>query len=429
MMQTIYKILFEVRLLHEFYLTQQDGTVIFSKTDAADRDLFLQQFFQLSRRSINSDISYSVPDASLSFFGNHRLRLLETYSGFKIAIEVTRVTDGALTAFEPKVPLTPDASITVFVDRTGAAFDTYTNARRTTTLGGIVYLSNESTGAARTPPFLTNPVPAYDASYAYEQGELYTQAGKIKAFYPGIRTADPGLPGTAFVNETDRMVVLPSFDYTFGATDNIRRALFIIKDPAGVEVYRNTFTGDQPLQRVTLSLDPLKIKKLPHGGSTGDMLYKLTVTGDRRYKKTFPLLFLDTRSGASPWAVVNINPQPADAAFRIIDEKGLLLTRLNPDGSVNAPYPVFEVCIKSRLSYWKYVNNLGTPIKNLFPAILTAADGALMTQKPLFHSYLPVPVGGQRLPNPKPFFPLIKEGGRQSSVIIVPLSDPFPNGP
>src|SRR5690349_7541761 len=150
MTQTIYKILFEVRLLHEFYLTQEDGTVIFSKAAAADRDLFLQQFFQVGRRSINSDLGYSVPDASLPFFEDHRMRLLETYSGFRIAIEVDPATDGALTAFSPKIPFPQDTSITVFIDRSNSNIDAYTFARVKNTIGRTMYLSNENNGAAKT---------------------------------------------------------------------------------------------------------------------------------------------------------------------------------------------------------------------------------------------------------------------------------------
>src|SRR2546421_6484359 len=104
-MLTIYKILFEVRLSHEFYLTKQDGTSIFSKNLPADRTQFMKDFFENNQRSINSDISYSVPDASSRFFLDHKLKILRTYSGFKMGIEVTRMLDGVQTAFEPVVPL------------------------------------------------------------------------------------------------------------------------------------------------------------------------------------------------------------------------------------------------------------------------------------------------------------------------------------
>ncbi|HEY1214505.1 MAG TPA: hypothetical protein VGE93_12800 [Bryobacteraceae bacterium] len=431
MTKTYHKILFEVRLLHEFYLTQQDGTVIFSKAAAADRDSFLQQMFSIGRRSINRDIGYSIPDAGQSIFGDHRMHLVEAYSGFKIGIEVEPTTDGVLTAFSPKVPFPQDAAITVFIDRINENIDAYTSVRQKATIRGIGFLSNERNGPAKTAPFLTNPVPAFDGSYVYEQGELYDEAGKIKAFYTGITPADPGLPGTAFLNETDRLVVAPAFDYSFDAADNVKQAQFTITDPSAAQVYQNTFTSDTPLQKVTLNLDPTAIRKLPHGRGIDELLHQLTVTGDGGYNKTFPLIFLDAPIGELPWAAVNIAVRPADAAFQVIDDKGLLVMRLNADGSVTTPPPVFEVCIKSRLTFWQYANNLGIPIKNLYPAILTAAGNTLITQKPIFRTYLPVPVGTQRLPNPEHFSTPVLLGDRQCSVVIVPqtLADPFPKGP
>ena len=425
-MQTIYKILFEVRLLHEFYLTRQDGSVIFSGATPADRDLFLQQCFHLERRSINSDITYTVPNTA--WFQNHQLKLVPSYSGFKVGIEVKKTLDGALTAFAPRTPFPAGSGITVFIHRADSNVDTYTNARTKNTISKTWYISNEATAPGKIAPFLSNPVPVFDAAYTYEQGELYNEGGVIKSFYTGITPADPAIAGMNFLNETDRLVVSPYFDYNFETSDNVKNAVFSIRDSGGTEVYNNSFTGSDPLQRVSIRIDPLKLKKVPSGKGFDMLRHQLTVTGDGGYNRSFDLVFIDSRSGEIPWMVVNLNPRTTDA-FTLLDNKDLLVTRLNADGTVNVPHPVFDVCIKSRLSFWKYLNNEGNPIKNLYPAILSASGNGLITQKPLSHSYLPVAVGTQRLPNPKPFSSMTKEGNKLCTHIIVPLSDPFPKGP
>jgi hypothetical protein len=428
-MQTIYKILFEVRLLHEFYLTKQDGTVIFSKGTTNERELVLREFFETGKRSINNDISYSVPGAASSFFYGHKLKLLTTYSGFKIGIEVNRATDGAMTAFQPLVPLLRDSGITIFINKRNSKIDTYTNNRMNNAIKKVFYLSNESTGVAKAFPFLTNPVAAFNASYAYEQGELYSEAGKIKSFYSGILPNDPGIAGSDFLNETDRLVVTSFFNYSFDASDNIKKASFILKDNSGAEVYNNSFTSESFLQTVRIRIDPIKLNKLANGKNTNHLLYHLSVTGDGGYARTFQLIFLDSPSGEIPWAVININPIPADAAYSIIDNKGFLITRFNADGTVAIRPPVFEICVKSRLTFWRYINNKGNIIKNQFPAILTTSGNNLVTRKPMFHSYLPVPVGTQRLPNPQLFSTIKNDQAGNFSDIIVPISDTFPKGP
>jgi len=431
-MQILYKTLFEVHLLHEFYLTKQDGTSIFASATQADRTTFLLDFFSLGRRSINSDVGYSIPDAAVTFFQNHKLKLVPTYSGFKIATAVNTTTDGALIAFQPVVPLAKDAAITVFINRINSAIDSFSCTRMKNTIKKIFYLSNENVVGNKTFPFLTNPVPAKDNSYTYEQGELSLDAGAVKSFYIDSANAGQFLPvtaGTNFLNESDRLVVSSFFTYYFEATDNVKQAKFSVKDSTNTEVYKNTFSSDTNLVSASVRIDPELLKKLPDGKSLSDLLCTMTVTGDGGYNKTFQLIFLDAPPEDQPWAVVNINPQPSSAAFNIIDNNGLLITRLNADGSVAQAVPSFEVWIKSKFSFWRYLNNDGKLLKNLFPAILEQSGNNLVTQKPVNQSYLPIPLSAQRLPNPGADSLVRKEGSRQFADIIVPISDTFPMGP
>jgi len=126
-MQTIYKILFEVRLLHEFYLTNPDGSSIFGAASAAARDSFLQDYSDRNQRSINSDVDYIV--AVQQLFRNYRLKLLRTYSGFKVGIEVTPTTDSGKIAYAPVARLSRGMNIPILLTRTNADFDMYTNRR------------------------------------------------------------------------------------------------------------------------------------------------------------------------------------------------------------------------------------------------------------------------------------------------------------
>src|SRR5688500_17531488 len=112
-MTTIYKILFEVQVLHEFYLTNQDNTTILEGTAAA-RQLFLHDRFLKNARKISSDLRYAVPPSMQSVFSKYRLKLIAGYSGFKIGIEVKPVTlAGNIRAYEPVVTLPGDLDIQV----------------------------------------------------------------------------------------------------------------------------------------------------------------------------------------------------------------------------------------------------------------------------------------------------------------------------
>ena len=98
-MSTVFKILFEVKLLHEYYLTDTKGENIFDINLQADRINFLREKYVANREDINSDIGYKIPKAFETLYKNHRLKLIPSYAGFKIAIEVKaiKMPDGSTT--------------------------------------------------------------------------------------------------------------------------------------------------------------------------------------------------------------------------------------------------------------------------------------------------------------------------------------------
>ena len=60
-MPTVYKTLFEIKLLHEYYLTREDGTVVFSESNQVDRLAFLEEEFSKDKPSISDDVSFEFP--------------------------------------------------------------------------------------------------------------------------------------------------------------------------------------------------------------------------------------------------------------------------------------------------------------------------------------------------------------------------------
>jgi len=429
-MQTIYKILFEVRLLHEFYLTNPDGSSIFGAASAAARDSFLQDYSDRNQRSINSDVDYIV--AVQQLFRNYRLKLLRTYSGFKVGIEVTPTTDSGKIAYAPVARLSRGMNIPILLTRTNADFDMYTNRRLSPAFDSLCYFSNGIVTGARTAPFLTNPVPAQSATASYEQGELSQAGNTVNAFYvdAGGTGQFAAITGRNFLNESDRILVSPQFQYYFEPTDNIKSASFTVTDMSNKTVHSQTVNSATILQSVSIRVDGQKVNTVPATVTENAFVYNLTVTGNGSYNRTYKLIFIDTSlAGSNAWGLVNIINQPGNTPFSIIDDKGLLITRRNTDGTVAIAPPVFEIWIKSRYSFWRYINDQGKPLKDSYPSILKLTAGNLVSLAPQSHTFAPTPVKMQRLPNPKPFYPVKPEGQQIFADIVVPASDIFPLGP
>jgi len=429
-MQTIYKILFEVRLLHEFYLTNPDGTSVFGAASAAARDAFLQDYFDRNQRSINSDIDYYVPSQQL--FRNYRLRLVRTYSGFKVGIEVTPTTDSGKIAYAPVAGLSQGMSIPVLLTRTNTDFDLYTNRRLNPVFDSRCYFSNGIVTGAKTAPFLTNPIPQQSATVNYEQGELSQANNTVNAFYvdAGGTGQFASITGKNFLSEADRILVTPQFQYYFDAADGVKNASFTVTDMSNKTVYTQTVNSAAILQSVSIRVDEQKVNTVPATVAENAFVYNLAVTGNGGYNRTYKLVFLSgVYAGSNAWGMVNIINQPGNTALSIIDDKGLLITRRNTDNTISIAPPVFEIWMKSRYSFWRYINDQGKALKDSYPAVLKPIAGNLVSLVPQSHTYAPTPVQTQKLPNPKPFFPVKPEGQKIFADIIVPASDVFPLGP
>lgn len=441
-MSTIYKILFEVRLLHEFYCTNYDGAVVFD-LPAPGRTAFLQDRFARNERNIGADLDWKIPGEATGLYNNHRLRLLKTYSGFKVAIAVKPVAlPGSLTGFIPVAPLPEAFSLPVLMMRKGKDIDLVTGSRMVSQLSAAYYFTNENLQGGRTFPWLAEAIAPFNGAYPYEQGELARfGASTIRSFYTDETDTAQWLtlPAGGYVGETDRMLLKPDFYYTFRKEDNVNDASFVLKDSTNAVIETvNARTATGVFTRRPVSFDLRKLRTLPETTPGNDLLYTLEVTGNGGFNRKHKVVFLrDLETNIRDvWGAVQVKNRVTNAAFQLTEPgNNRIITRLNADRTVNTPHPVFELWIRSRVPFWRYINDKGKDIKNgLFPEFLLDNSGKPFTKIPRVLSYTPVlfrkaDTTLDYLPNPKLFAELKKEGARVFADIMVPESDMFPLGP
>ena len=113
-MELIYKTLCEIKLEHEYFLTKEDGTNLFSESDPLKRIDPLEQAYEMDMESMNRDIDFDFPDILKESYKNYGLKLLPSYSGCKVLIRVNKKTfpDNSL-VFEPYFPL--PGSLDIFI--------------------------------------------------------------------------------------------------------------------------------------------------------------------------------------------------------------------------------------------------------------------------------------------------------------------------
>lgn len=437
-MAIVYKILCEVKLMHEYYLTGSKGENVFDFVAQGDRIDFLFQQFVKDVPTINSNIEFLIPEAQREIFNNLHLKIIPSYSGFKMAVKCNKkiLPDGTI-VFEPFVSLPVDINIPVMIQEK-SSITSFSNNALKKTFRAAWYFSNQNFPVPKFFPFLSNPVPAFDAAATYEQGEIALHGANDVRMFLNNGAIDPWLKlkGTGYVNESDRWLLPLSFGYTFSAADNITDALFVLKDASAIEVKRIAISGTKTFKSASLNFhtDTNIVKTLPGTSPNVNSIYSLEVTGSNGYSKIFKnLLFADDTMGISNYAgMINLVPKSTNAAFDLIDANGHLFTRILPNATTQPP-PVFELWMKSRPVFWQYRNNKQKEIK-LTPDtqdVLEDDNGILVTINPQSLSYSPVLLKKpdntfQYLPNPLPGGHVKSEDSKFFVNILVPESKMFP---
>ena len=433
---TIYKILCEVKWLHEYYLTRDKGETIFEKAAQPDRLDFLFDRFVKDLPSIDEDLEFLVHPLN-NTLGNYRVRLLPSYAGFKLAIECKKdkLADNTV-IYSPIIPL-PDQLCFRIMVREKKDIQRYSAESTRRPLKPLWYFNNDNIPFVKTFPFLTSPVSAFAATQPYEQSEMALHAGVARVFLNN-GAPDPWLtvPGKDYVNTNDEHLLPLSFIYRFNALEEITSATFKLKDSTSAVVKKIDLISSVPMQSVSVNFrtNEEKVKTVRHSAITADQLYTLEVTGSNGYNKTFSnLLFAhDEIEAERYYGVIDLVVKPASANFHLLDAGGNLFTRILPLGT-KQPAPVFELWMKSKMAYWQYAHNLRKKFK-LIPAtqdLLADNNGILVSKNPVPMSYTPVKLKKpdntfQFLPNPDPALEVKREGNRNFLSMHMPASTLFP---
>jgi len=435
-----YKILFEVRLLHEYYLTDKDGKTIFDLPVQQDRLEFLAERFRSDYPSINDDLAYELPESDKSMAAL-KLRVIEAYSGFRVFTPVSeQVLTGGIRAYKPSFAIPVDFPILIQLRKKSSSLDAISNSGIRQDLPARYYFTNRNLDESQVFPLLSRALPALDNTQRYEQGEL-TRGGdsSIQAFFyekdgtgswMPVNTAIP-LNEAGYISRNDRSLLPTDFNYTFDKEDNVRDATFVLKDGSNATVSNIRRRSDSALGRVSLNYSAVVPHTLSAAKTGAVQPYTLEVTGDNEYRQTHAIMFCEPGLlKPDTWGLVHLQPQVADSGLHLIDNDGLLITRKAADGSI-VPAPIFEIRIKSRFAFWRYINNKSEPILDnpaLHPFMdYDASKGLFETRKMINASYTPVEFSGAGMyfPNPGRGNFLRSDAQRTYADVIVSKSETF----
>lgn len=441
MKSLIYKTLFEVKLMHEYFLTDSEGTTVFDSGDQRGRIRFLLNEYKNARESIDRDLNFEFPEEFKTEYTGYGLKLLQTYSGFKVSIRVTQKNQSDNTlVYEPFIPLPENLDLYILLSKKNNSIGTYTNSRSSKSISLIYFFSNDNLLDTKTAPYLVNNISLKKSDYVYEQGELASLGvNVIQQNYKDSAGIDQWSPvtGNAFVNENDRLLLPLKFDYSFPEEAKVSQAQFTVKDRNGNEIKKIFITAKDILQKVTLDFSPKPgeqdILSLPETFSFSDFIFSLEVTGSNGFSETQRVIFSNAFYDKARWGVINIRTIVPNTQFSLLAEDGYLIKRRNEFG-VWTDSPIFEIPVKSRYSNWRYINDKGNELDliNELRDYLLKEDKILLTQKPraISKSYFLIQNNAgnatKYLPNPVSYDLKKDDKARLYFDVMVPDSDLFP---
>ena len=437
-MSVNYKILCEIKLLHEFYLTDKNGSTVFDIPVQQDRINFLRERFTFNFPSVNGDLAYEPADFQQKMFENNKLRVIQTYSGFKLFTSVNeKLLPGDILGYVPAMNITNDQSIFILLKKKNSFLDSLSNSSLSRSLHSWYYFTNRNLGTPQLPPVLSRFPPLRDDTITYEQGELVVDPADnaTKAFFFEKNGSGNWLtvPSDGYVNANDSCLVPTNLVYHFSKADAVNDVTFVLTDNNGAIAKTLTQTSPTSFGNISLNYSDVVTSILSADKETLPLPFTLDVTATNGFHKIHSILFTSPEMlQPNTWGIIHLQPKVTDPSYNLLDNDGLLITRKNPDGTV-VPAPIFEIRIKSRFSFWRYFNNKNQKIKDnaaLHPFLdYDATRGIMEMKKMLNASYTPIEFTNmgstQYLPNPDADNPLSTEVKRIYNDIRVPESDLF----
>ena len=356
----MFRTLFEVRVYHEFYLTKRDGDVIFNHSSVDEVNDFLEEKLNENCPSITNDLSFIIPAPQQSLFSSSRMKLVNTYAGFKVLIDVSETPlDLNVTGFKPRQPWPLDIPIPIAVIQKNPTISIISNSRAVPVLPSAYYFTNAELSGTKTYPYLSQQAPRQSILTVFEQGEIASDNSNALFAYFVDKTASDQWQPLGFnwaVTEADRILLPLQFTYTLLNEKVTGFTTFNLLDRNGVSLYSFQQPVNATRQKVLLNFSAVT------GLKTSEM-YQLEVVRENSPATIHPVRFADAALvTGNLWGVFQLLPTVSDSAFSLMDDQGLLKMRKQADGTFTG-IPVFEIRIPSRRMFWHYRNNKGLPIK------------------------------------------------------------------
>jgi hypothetical protein len=444
MTTALFKRLFEVRFMHEFYLSDPDpgGMLFYSKTPAVQQT-FLNKQIERGKYNILNDLDFEPTPETIKMLRGRRLKFFRNATGFVIGAQVREETLlGNIKRYKLAIPLEKGVQFSFYVRVKNHFFKSFTAMRlRPEGLAPFHFFTNTGKILANSPMVsLAEPIPAFQSGRMYEPGELIINNGQLQENVIATQTQAPSawssVQGNGYISENDRRVLGKQFRWNWVA--NPQTVVFTLLDDtqqgnaAIIKNFSYVFTDTN--RSVALNFS----RKTPAAGQTiGDTIpdgyYTLEAKGtfDTFTSKLYlhgelsagnPQVsaqsLTSTQSGLL--GIVQIGSVQANSGAPFLDDNGYLQSLLLPDGTPS--HIIYEARWLNRSIWWRYRSDRDLKLQAIGAAnsLFDSTGNDLVSKNPVrFQDGQITLANGVYLPNPKPDFLHPDPSGRYMVDILI----------
>ncbi|NER12050.1 hypothetical protein GWK08_01230 [Leptobacterium flavescens] len=386
MSSTVFKRLFEIRFLHDYFLTTADGTSFFDRNLAEKKDL------------INKKLSHNIYDIKDLFdinpledtkrkMSEYRLLMARTALGFIVGTEVDTENVAGEIRYKAVQEFIPELSLGFSVRPKLPFFNSMTNINLRHSLPSIYYLTNKNKtelDEAGPPPYkslpLSNNVEEHQPGKTYEMGSYVNFGGTIREALQQTDGSDPtyweDTTDKRFLNASDRILLPSNFIYRLKKEQNITQIKFVLEDVSNTEIKTIDKGG-----LVALGDIPLNFEKVDETDENSPPIpsdfYTLKITANAGPEVSYPVYLNSEIYHKDHFALIDIRFDETGSPYSLLDAGGFLITKID-GANQKVSHPVFEIRLSNRRTYWRYRKEGGFSAPEI---AATAAHLSLQSEK------------------------------------------------
>ena len=435
MSSILFKRLFEVQFLHDYFLMDTDGASYFGKNKEEKTNILVTK---LSNNLYDiRDLFEIIPlESTRRYLSEYKLVTAVTAMGLIVGVEVVQETQAGETVYRPRIEIEEEVNLRFAIRSRHPLINGMTNLSLSPPLPAKYYFTNkdkeeldEGTVPNHTSLPLSNKSMTHQNGMQHEMGAIIDFAGTVREAIQLTDGSDAthweDIDDKRYVTNADRILLPHNFSYSLDKDDNILQVDFILEDLGGTEIKAITQTSADPLTQVALNFSKVdetdeESDDIPAGQ------YILKVTAGANPEITYSVYLDDSMYESEYLGVIDIRADELASPFSLVDAGGFLKTRIDAADN-KVPHPVFEIRFKNRRTYWRYNKEV-----DFTPAEIAATAAHLQHQPEMLISLKPkaltqtlVPfINGVSLVLPHPKRPAIKvEGDRIFSEIYINQSN------